>query len=363
MIGGLRLPARVDDQAAVPPANLKSPRLDAQSRDFAFLEDVLEPREVIHAPHEPRDGGLARVAVFPAAARVTAFPPPAASTLQTDGDPRGSNAASRAHDPPVLGECHGRRGAGFRHGGVRSRLARLLHDVEGYAEARPPVGPDQKATLPRLSPAAVSLDISTFRGEHRHGHEIVPSEGGVIPARGVRGEASVGVPVHAPPRVVGVDHRHSEEQPAAPLVVHHPGRGIASHLTRASRGGARGGLIALFALQAHGQALRAVHLRLVHAQSKVAVASREARRHHLLRLDHLAKLGEVVHFPRELSGEYLAVVGILGGERDGVLDVRRLSRGCVARGEVVAGELASLAEHGDPRGDLQGAVHEQSSLG
>ena len=122
-------------------------------------------------------------------------------------------------------------------------------------------------------------------------------------------------------------------------------------------------MIALFALQAHGQALRAVHLRLVHAQPKVAVASREARRHHLLRLDHLAKLGEVFHVPRELSGEHLAVVGTLGGERDGVLDVRRLSGGGVAGGEVVAGQLAALAEHGDPRGDLQGAVHEQPPLG
>ena len=61
--------SRVDDQAAVPAPDLEPPALDAQARDFALLQQLLEAREVIDLPSE-----FALVGVAATTARL-ALPP------------------------------------------------------------------------------------------------------------------------------------------------------------------------------------------------------------------------------------------------------------------------------------------------
>lgn len=55
--------SRVNDQAAVPVADLEVSALYAQRSDLAFLQQVLQSREVLDAPHEPAAVAVAGAAL------------------------------------------------------------------------------------------------------------------------------------------------------------------------------------------------------------------------------------------------------------------------------------------------------------
>lgn len=134
-----------------------------------------------------------------------------------------------------------------------------------------------------------------------------------------------------------VQDRHPEQAPAAAV--------------RGGRGGARGGLLSVLALQAHGEEIHPIHRALIDANAEIAFARWEDRAHDLLRLDHIFEQAEIVDFPGEFPGE--DVGGRAEGGDDGGLGI--------AVAVAVAGEGDGFVEDEDVGGDDEGGVVEKES--
>lgn len=134
-----------------------------------------------------------------------------------------------------------------------------------------------------------------------------------------------------------VQDRHPEQAPAAAV--------------RGGGGGARGGLLSVLALQAHGEEIHPIHRALIDANAEIAFARWEDRAHDLLRLDHIFEQAEIVDFPGEFPGEDVGG-GAEGGD-DGGLGI--------AVAVAVAGEGDGFVEDEDVSGDDEGGVVEEES--